>query len=115
MVDFSKSNAVFPAAQYTTKPLGHWQLGIPDGEGYCRVSSPLRRYTDLQSHWQIKHALLHPGGKPLFTEEYLNQFIVEMRAKEQRLKRTMISHNMNWAIKFLQRFFHFHHFSTTIF
>lgn len=98
-----KVNALYPAAQYTTKPLGHWQLGVPDDEGYSRVSSPLRRYTDLLAHWQIKHALLSPGTRPLFSEEYLNSFIVEMRAKEHRLKRTTINHNMNWAIKFLQR------------
>ncbi|KAK7690761.1 hypothetical protein QCA50_005860 [Cerrena zonata] len=100
---FGKVNAIFPAAQYTTKPLGHWQLGIPDGEGYCRITSPLRRYTDLFAHWQIKHALLAPGARPLFSEEYLDTFINEIRAKEHRLKRTMQSHGINWAIKYLQR------------
>ncbi|MDR2951602.1 MAG: RNB domain-containing ribonuclease [Treponema sp.] len=48
----------------STKPGRHWGLGL---ETYTQVTSPLRRYTDLLGHLQIR-ALLR-GGKPLSTDE----------------------------------------------
>ncbi|GAA5954931.1 hypothetical protein JCM21900_005939 [Sporobolomyces salmonicolor] len=42
----------------TATPAPHWPMGIDDEAGYLRVTSPLRRYTDLFSHWQLKSALL---------------------------------------------------------
>jgi hypothetical protein len=33
-------------------------MGINDAYGYVKVTSPLRRYSDLFSHWQLKSALL---------------------------------------------------------
>lgn len=36
----------------------HWPMGINDAYGYVKVTSPLRRYSDLFSHWQLKSALL---------------------------------------------------------
>ncbi|KAK4691552.1 hypothetical protein P7C71_g5472, partial [Lecanoromycetidae sp. Uapishka_2] len=37
-------------------PLEHFALGIP---AYCKITSPLRRYVDLYTHWQIEAALRH--------------------------------------------------------
>ncbi|KAF9917941.1 hypothetical protein BX616_010767 [Lobosporangium transversale] len=45
-----------PGAEISTQPLKHWSMGIHDG--YCKVTSPLRRYTDMVSHWQLKGMLL---------------------------------------------------------
>ncbi|KAI9511822.1 hypothetical protein F5148DRAFT_1009000 [Russula earlei] len=47
----------FPSSRYTFEAAGHWTLGVGEGEGYTRATSPLRRYGDLVTHWQIKHAL----------------------------------------------------------
>ncbi|PPQ68640.1 hypothetical protein CVT26_002924 [Gymnopilus dilepis] len=47
-----------PAASYTIQPLRHHGLGVPEGEGYTRATSPLRRFEDLVIHWQLHHALL---------------------------------------------------------
>ncbi|CAL1716462.1 unnamed protein product [Somion occarium] len=102
-VDLVRANGVFPAAQYTTKINGHWQLGIPDGEGYTRVTSPLRRYADIVAHWQIKHALVSPASAPFFSEDWMNTFIVEFSAKEARLRKIELWHRANWAVKFLKR------------
>lgn len=33
------------------EPLPHASLGLP---AYVQISSPIRRYTDLLAHWQIK-------------------------------------------------------------
>ena len=35
----------------TQEALPHFGLGLP---GYVQVTSPIRRYTDLLAHWQLK-------------------------------------------------------------
>lgn len=35
----------------TSGPLPHAGLGLP---GYVQATSPIRRYTDLLAHWQLK-------------------------------------------------------------
>jgi len=46
-----------------TKPGRHWGLGL---ETYTQVTSPLRRYTDLLAHIQIRSYI---AGKPLSVDE----------------------------------------------
>ena len=50
----------------STRPSAHRGLGL---EEYTQVSSPLRRYTDLLCHHQIRAFL--KGGKPLSEDEVL--------------------------------------------
>ncbi|KAF9917261.1 hypothetical protein FBU30_000837 [Linnemannia zychae] len=57
MVDMLPLRPYIAGAEISTSPLGHWSMGIQDG--YCKVTSPLRRYTDMLSHWQMKGALLN--------------------------------------------------------
>jgi exoribonuclease-2 len=52
----------------SVKPGRHWGLGL---EAYTQVTSPLRRYTDLLAHLQIR-ALLR-GEEPLPEEEVLTR------------------------------------------
>ena len=40
----------------STTPIRHIVLGAPY---YCKITSPLRRYTDLMAHWQIEAAIRH--------------------------------------------------------
>lgn len=96
-------NATYPHAEYTLRPAGHWQLGVPEGEGYCRVTSPLRRFGDLLAHWQIKHALVYPQAKPLFSEEWLQAFCVDSAFRDVRLRKLLKSHHTSWAMKFITR------------
>ncbi|KAI0783591.1 hypothetical protein C8Q75DRAFT_810653 [Abortiporus biennis] len=98
-----KNNVVLPAGDYTTKPAGHAQLGIRDGEGYCKVTSPLRRYGDLLMHWQIKHALSSPKSKPMFSEEFLTAFAAEYALTDSKLSKQMKRHEGYWTMKFLSR------------
>ncbi|MDR2471637.1 MAG: RNB domain-containing ribonuclease, partial [Treponema sp.] len=49
----------------SARPGAHWGLGL---DGYCQVTSPLRRYTDLLAHQQIRAHLAGGGG---FDEEEL--------------------------------------------
>ncbi|BGP57616.1 3'-5' RNA exonuclease complex component [Rhodotorula sphaerocarpa] len=51
----------------TTPTAGpHWPMGINDEYGYLRVTSPLRRYSDLYSHYQLKSALLPSNSSSSF-------------------------------------------------
>ena len=92
---------LFNSGQYTLEPAGHWTLGIPEGEGYTRATSPLRRYGDLVTHWQIKHALLHK--RPLFSAEEMQSTFEYIGAKEHRLKWVEHAHNRWWALAFVKR------------
>ncbi|KAK0485242.1 hypothetical protein IW261DRAFT_1394889 [Armillaria novae-zelandiae] len=60
-------------SSYSLEPRGHHQTGSLDGEGYVRVTSPLRRAADLQAHWQLVNAL-SGRRKPLFSPEELMQY-----------------------------------------
>jgi exoribonuclease-2 len=55
----------------SARPGCHWALGL---EGYTQVTSPLRRYTDLLAHQQIRLYLRKAAGadvQPLSEEEVL--------------------------------------------
>lgn len=46
--------------EVSTQPGPHFILGL---DAYAKVTSPLRRYSDLVAHWQIEHALLQGEEK----------------------------------------------------
>ncbi|KII85182.1 hypothetical protein PLICRDRAFT_31956 [Plicaturopsis crispa FD-325 SS-3] len=88
---------------YTLEPAEHWLLGVRPGEGYTRVTSPLRRYGDLAMHWQIKHALLNPTAPPLFSTEELEVLAADMSLYESRRKQQQRPHQAFWQLSFLRR------------
>jgi exoribonuclease II len=90
-----------PSSRYTLEPAGHWMLGIADGEGYTRATSPLRRYGDLVTHWQIKHMLLH--NKPLFSSKEMQITFDHIGAKEVKWKWIDQAHGKWWALAFIKR------------
>ncbi|KAH9856581.1 RNB-domain-containing protein [Lenzites betulinus] len=96
-----------PTARYVTTPGAHSLLGVPEGEGYVKVTSPLRRFGDLFAHWQIKHALLAAkGDKPspvLWPEEWLEAFGYELETRELDVKRAERIQHEYWAHLFLKR------------
>ncbi|CDZ96621.1 Exosomal 3'-5' exoribonuclease complex, subunit Rrp44/Dis3 [Phaffia rhodozyma] len=62
--DVARLGVVFVAGRLSMRPESHWMMGIEgDDGGYVRVTSPLRRYTDILAHWQIKNALLHEASR----------------------------------------------------
>jgi exoribonuclease-2 len=89
------------SSRYTLEPAEHWTLGIAEGEGYTRATSPLRRYGDLVTHWQIKHALLHK--QPLFSAREMLSTFEYIGAREQRWKWVEQSHGKWWALAFIKR------------
>ncbi|OMJ07213.1 Exoribonuclease II, mitochondrial [Smittium culicis] len=65
----------------------HSTLGIKDEYGYTRFSSPIRRYSDIVNHWQIKHQILVNNG--IIDEKFRKFFpiqIEELESYSQLLK-----------------------------
>ncbi|KAF9007565.1 hypothetical protein BDQ17DRAFT_1350897 [Cyathus striatus] len=65
IVDLIAAN---PTSEYTTEPRAHPVMQIPEGEGYSRVTSPLRP----------------PSSKPPFSLEYMEDFGVALKLQETR-------------------------------
>ncbi|OBZ72169.1 Exoribonuclease II, mitochondrial [Grifola frondosa] len=100
-----KLGIISPGSRYDLIPAAHSLLGVPDGEGYTRVTSPLRRFCDMIAHWQIKHALLSPSqpSSPLFSEDWLRRFADNLGMHESKTRRMQMVQNNFWAMRFLQR------------
>ena len=114
VVDFyecAKAMIVMPRTVNTLVPRRHWGMGIPDGEGYVRVTSPLRRYADLVAHWQIKHTLLAnsdparytKGKRVIFGEDWLAQYARELTFRDQEGRRAATTGRDYWSSLFLRR------------
>jgi exoribonuclease-2 len=99
--DVRRRGAQFPSSRYTLEPAEHWMLGVAEGEGYTRATSPLRRYGDLVTHWQIKHALLH--NEPLYSSRDMQATFDRIGAREERWKRITQLHDKWWALAFVKR------------
>jgi exoribonuclease II len=106
LIDYSDAlryEVVSPQGEFTLETKMHWALGVPEGEGYLRVTSPLRRFSDMAMHWQIKNALLNPTAKPLFSEDYLRELIIDMTVHARSQMRNGQHHQRFWGVMFLQR------------
>lgn len=103
--EFLKVKLHVPPVEYLLEPGMHWSMGIPQGEGYVRVTSPLRRYNDLVAHWQIKDVLLRPKAHTrLFTPGWLTTYADELLAQEKLWKHSDRSHRLQWALMYIRRF-----------
>ncbi|KAG2138306.1 hypothetical protein DEU56DRAFT_736400 [Suillus clintonianus] len=103
--EFLQTKLHVPSVEYVLQPGIHWSMGIPEGEGYVRVTSPLRRYNDLVAHWQIKDALLRPKASTrLFTPGWLTTHAIEVLASEKLWKHSERSHRTQWTLMYIKRF-----------
>ncbi|CEH16899.1 Exosomal 3'-5' exoribonuclease complex, subunit Rrp44/Dis3 [Ceraceosorus bombacis] len=111
-VDFLTSDIRVSTGYASTIPVPHFALGITaDGTkgvrdaltkgGYSRGTSPLRRYVDLITHWQIKSALR--GAKPRWNVEELQGELPRFKFMEQRMSANERSINQFWACMKLHR------------
>jgi exoribonuclease II len=99
--DAMRLEIIPPPLEFTLLLKGHWPIGIPDGDGYVRVTSPLRRYSDMVAHWQIKYALLKE--KLPFSVEWLEEFIKFSTVRSKLQKREKHRHKLFWALVFIKR------------
>lgn len=92
----------FNRSSYSTDPTGHAGLGIlaKDG-GYIRATSPLRRFTDMIMHWQIKHALLPGSRRPLISREAMQDYAEQMLSRELNARRLSQQSGAYWVAKFI--------------
>jgi hypothetical protein len=90
------------AANYSVEPKAHFALSIPEGEGYTRVTSPLRRAGDLIAHWQLHSALL--GKKPVFSADWLTRYSRAAKARDKLRSRTRGHYETFFNMSFIQRF-----------
>ncbi|KAH8549620.1 hypothetical protein BGW37DRAFT_108603 [Umbelopsis sp. PMI_123] len=84
----------------TTQPgRAHWMMGISDG--YVKVTSPLRRYLDIVSHWQLKASMLK---EPLpFSDDVLRTMGIRVDMREKQLNRLGAKATDWWIAESLRR------------
>ena len=98
-------------------PLEHFLLGLP---AYCKATSPLRRYVDFLTHWQIEAALRHEAttGKSLvgssgdhsflpFSYDEVQEFASTSLDRERRLKKAQMASDRHWIVQAFFRAFYF--------
>ncbi|CAH7666620.1 exonuclease for RNA 3 [Phakopsora pachyrhizi] len=108
--DFQKSRIIFMPAVNGLEPMTHFPLGIDDGYGYCRVTSPLRRYGDLLAHWQIKNSILRWAGKRTYedsqkvlSEKMMVEFIGRLDRESKPVVNLCRKSNLSWITYVLRR------------
>jgi exoribonuclease II len=87
-----------PRSEVGITPARHASLGL---EGYCQVTSPIRRYADLLAHFQIK---AHLRGEPLpFNAEDLPTLLSSIGTIVQESNFIERQTNRYWSLEFLRR------------
>ncbi|KAF9121155.1 hypothetical protein BGW39_010796 [Mortierella sp. 14UC] len=113
MVDMLPLRPYIAGAEISTTPTGHWSMGIQDG--YCKVTSPLRRYSDMLAHWQMKGALLNKHAlsssttsvstPPVFSLDMLVPLAGIIRDRERMLGMLEARSVKYWLFEMLRRRF----------
>ncbi len=87
-----------PRSEMGTNPVRHASLGL---NSYIQVTSPIRRYTDLLAHFQIK---AHLKGKSLpFTSEELQEILYSVVTSSQEAVHVERQTNRYWSLEYLRR------------
>jgi exoribonuclease-2 len=106
-ISVARLGAVFPPASFSPQPLELWHLGVPRGEGYSRVTSPLRRYEDLLGHYQLKHALLTEAktgrAAPLYSAAQIAGACAELSYKGVNSKMCGTMDRRFWLLSYIRR------------
>ncbi|MDX2240062.1 MAG: ribonuclease R [Leptolyngbyaceae cyanobacterium bins.302] len=87
-----------PRSEMNITPTRHSSLGL---DFYTQVTSPIRRYTDLLAHFQIK---AHLRGAPLpFTAETLKELLQAVSTTAYEATLVERQTNRYWGLEFLRR------------
>lgn len=112
------SNQYGPRGHLAATPAPHAALGM---DQYVKCTSPLRRYSDLQAHWQIEAALKYEAenGKIVFASNTsilpfsrgdVETMISQSAWRNMTLKKAQNRSNHFWACQLL---FRAHYFNET--
>ena len=103
-------------AAMSASPLEHLALGIP---AYCKTTSPLRRYMDMYTHWQIEAALRHEAatGTSLlgstsdaylpFSRAAVEEYTTTALQRERKISSAKSGSTKHWITQALFRAFYF--------
>ena len=90
-----------PRSEMSITPARHASLGL---DTYTQVTSPIRRYTDLMAHFQIK---AHLRGEPLpFANEEMKELLMSVSAVAQEAASVERQTNRYWGLEYLRRHTH---------
>ncbi|NJN21209.1 MAG: VacB/RNase II family 3'-5' exoribonuclease [Leptolyngbya sp. RL_3_1] len=97
-VRYSAIRRCMPRSEMGITPARHATLGL---DGYSQVTSPIRRYTDLLAHFQIK-AHLRGGPLPFSAEEMTE---LTQGASTAAYEATMVERQTKryWSLEYLRR------------
>ncbi|NJN73838.1 MAG: VacB/RNase II family 3'-5' exoribonuclease [Limnothrix sp. RL_2_0] len=87
-----------PRGEMGTQPVRHASLGL---NFYTQVTSPIRRYTDLLAHFQIKAHLR--GDKLPFSAEELQETLFSVVTSSQEAGHVERQTNRYWSLEYLRR------------
>ncbi|HAA29292.1 MAG TPA: RNB domain-containing ribonuclease [Cyanobacteria bacterium UBA8553] len=97
-VRFCAIRGRMPRSEMGITPMRHAGLGL---ETYTQVTSPIRRYTDLLSHFQLK---AHLRGDPLpFSAEQLQETLVSVTSAAYEATLVERQTNRYWGLEYLRR------------
>lgn len=97
-VRFCAMRRCMPRSEMSISPLRHAGLGL---ETYTQVTSPIRRYTDLLCHFQIK---AHLRGDPLaYTAEQLQEIMLSVTTAAYEATLVERQTNRYWGLEYLRR------------
>lgn len=102
-----------------TSPLPHKVIGVP---GYVRVTSPLRRFSDMIAHWQIEAAIRFeaktgkkfnaaaqdsPRGVIPFSQRQIQESIITLSPREKLIAATQRNAVNHWVSQAFLRALHY--------
>ncbi|MGK7948576.1 MAG: ribonuclease catalytic domain-containing protein [Xenococcaceae cyanobacterium] len=97
-VRFCALRRCMPRSEMGTTPVRHASLGL---DSYIQVTSPIRRYTDLLAHFQIK---AHLRGDPLpFSLEELQEILFSVTTSAYEATLVERQTNRYWGLEYLRR------------
>jgi exoribonuclease-2 len=97
-VRFCAMRRCMPRSEMSVTPARHASLGL---ETYTQVTSPIRRYSDLLAHFQIK---AHLRGEPLpFTAEKLQEIVLSVSSAAYEATLVERQTNRYWGLEYLRR------------
>jgi len=105
-----KSNLYLPPGEISTTIVPHWIMGLTGQNGYLRATSPLRRYEDMLTHWQIKSHIASIKGISIpwskFTEEEIRMLGMRNEIGQKATKRASLGASDWWTTRLIKRRLH---------
>ncbi|OKH23767.1 RNB domain-containing ribonuclease [Hydrococcus rivularis NIES-593] len=87
-----------PRSEIGITPIRHASLGL---DTYTQVTSPIRRYTDLLAHFQLK---AHLRGDSLpFSSEQMQEILYSVTSSAQEATAVERQTNRYWGLEYLRR------------